>query len=119
MAICAMSLSSCATMAKWMDNKPSKHYRLSVTSNTKGLPVYVGEELKGYTPLTFYSNKAKVKYITVRNGEEYQTIKTKRRSRRSVYSNFIPLYTFIWGFAVDYGSGNHRIYKEHDYHFNL
>lgn len=112
-------LSSCATMKKWGDDTPNEHYRITVTSNTPGLPVEVDGVVRGNTPYTFYSNKAKAKVITVKNGDEYQTLETKRRTRGATYWNFAPLYTFIWGFIVDYGTHNNRIYKQHDYHFDL
>lgn len=117
--VCILSLTSCATMKRWFDDKPNEHYRITVTSNTPGLDVFVNNEYMGTTPLTFYSNKAKAKYITVRNGNEHQTLKTKRKTRGSTYWNIAPLYTFLWGFIVDFSTHNNRIYKQHDYHFDL
>lgn len=118
-------LSSCATMTRWFDSYDKNHemYTVTIKSRTKGLPVYYSndgkERLAGYTPCELYSDKAKIKYITVKNGDVYQTVKLKRRGRKSTYWNFVPYYTFIWGYFVDQHSGRGRTYSDKEYYVDL
>lgn len=124
-ALCAISLSSCATMTRWSDSteKNKKMYTVRVDSRTKGLPVYYndknGERYAGATPCNIYSDKCKIKYITVKNGEIYQTVKLKIKPRPSSYWNFVPYYTFIWGYIVDQSTGRGREYGQKDYYVDM
>lgn len=96
---------------------------VTIASRTRGLPVYCTENgverLAGFTPCEIYSDKAKIKYVTVKNGEIYQTISLKRKDRGSIYWNFMPMYTFVWGYFVDKGTGRSRIYSQKEYFVDL
>lgn len=123
--VCAISFSSCATMTRWTDSteKNKKMYTVHINSKTRGLPVYCTENgtvrLLGHTPCNVYSDKAKIKYITVKNGEEYQTVKLKIKPRTSTYWNFVPYYTWIWGYFVDRGSRRGLTYGQKDYYIDF
>lgn len=116
---------SCATFMHWCDSDTKQHemYTVYIDSKTKGLPVYVtyddSEILYGKTPCRIYSEKAKIKYVTVKNGDIYQTITLKRKDRLSTYWNFIPMHTFVWGYFVDKGSSNSRMYSQTSYYVDL
>ena len=125
MVICMLSLSSCATMTRWFDS-PSKNnemYTVYIDSKTKGLPVYThqyGAPLKvGTTPCRIYSDRAKVKYVTVENAGTFQTVKLDRKPRKSSYWNFVPYYTWIWGYFVDQGTGRGKTYGRKTYYVDL
>lgn len=123
--VCVTSLSSCATMTRWTDSgeKNKKMYTVRIDSKTQGLPVYCtengNERLLGFTPCYVYSDKAKINYITVKNGEEYQTVKLKTKPRASSYWNFVPMHTWIWGYFVDLGTRQGVIYGQKDYYVDL
>ena len=116
---------SCATMTRWFDSS-EKNQRMNtvyIDSKTKGLPVYYTEDgierFVGLTPCKLYSDKAKIKYVTVKNGDIYQTIALKRKDRGSIYWNFFQMHTFIWGYFVDKGTGRSRIYGQKEYFIDL
>lgn len=94
-----------------------------IDSRTKHLPVYYTENgvehILGFTPCEIYSDKAKIKYVTVRNGDVYQTISLKRKDRNSIYWNFFPMHTFVWGYFVDKGTGRSRIYSQKEYFVDM
>lgn len=123
--IIGLSFTSCATMTRWFDEpeKQKQLYSVKINSATKGLPIYSTEDgrerLLGYTPCWIYSDKAKIKYITVKNGEIYQTLSLQRKDRASIYWNFFPSYTFIWGYFVDKGTSRSRVYSKKEYYVNL
>lgn len=116
---------SCATMTRWIDSseKNSEMYTVYITSKTPKLPVYYTENgiehYVGNTPCEIYSDKAKIKYVTVQNGSIYQTVPLKRKDRLSTYWNFVPYYTFIWGYFVDKGTSRSRIYSQKEYYVDL
>lgn len=123
--VCAISFSSCATMTRWTDSneKNKRMYTVNIDSKTRGLPVYYTENgterLLGFTPCNVYSDKAKIKYVTVKNGEEYQTVKLKTKARTSTYWNFVPYYTWIWGYFVDLGTRRGLTYSQKDYYIDF
>jgi hypothetical protein len=123
--VSAILLSSCATMTRWTDTteKNKKMYTVHINSKTRGLQVCWtenGEErILGYTPCDVLSDKAKIKYITVKNGEEYQTVELKTKARTSTYWNFAPFHTFIWGYFVDICSRRGLIYGQKDYYVDF
>lgn len=123
--ITCASLSSCATMTRWCDSseKNRKMYTVNVKSRTPGLMVYYTEDgierFAGTTPCRVYSDKAKLKYVTVRNGDIYQTVKLKTKPRTSTYWNFFPMHTFIWGFFVDQGTGRGKTYSQKEYYVDM
>ncbi len=123
--ICVISLSSCATMTRWTDSteKNQRMYTVRIDSKTRGLPVYYtdkgNERFLGYTPCSVYSDKAKIKYVTVKNGEEYQTVALKTKQRTSIIWNFVPYYTFIWGYFVDLGTRRGLTYSQKEYYVDF
>lgn len=123
--IVSVSFSSCATMIRWCDTteKNQKMYTVNIRSKTPGLMVYTTEngidQFQGTTPCRIYSDKAKIKYVTVRNGEVYQTVHLKTKLRTSTYWNFVPWYTWIWGFFVDLGTRCSVVYGQKDYYIEM
>lgn len=98
-------------------------YTVTINSATKGLPVYYMENgierFAGITPCKLYSDKAKIKYVTVKKGDIYQTIDLNRKDRGSIYWNFFPMYTFVWGYFVDKGTSRSRIYGQKEYFVDM
>ena len=125
LSVACVSFTGCATMTGWCDSgtKRKEMRTVTIASRTRGLPVYYTENgverLAGFTPCEIYSDKAKIKYVTVKNGEIYQTLSLKRKDRGSIYWNFMPMYTFVWGYFVDKGSGRSRIYSQKEYFVDL
>lgn len=123
--IVASCFSSCATMTRWFDSTEKNRgmYTVTIKSKTKGLPVYVTEDgierKVGNTPCHIYSDKAKIKYVAVKNGDIYQTVKLKRKDRPSIYWNFFPMYTWIWGYFVDKGTSRGRMYADKEYYVDM
>jgi len=123
--VCAIFLSSCATMTRWTDSsaKNQQMYTVRINSKTRGLPVYCiekgKERLLGVTPCNIYSDKAKIKYVTIKNGEVYQTVKLNTKPRTSTYWNFVPWYTWIWGYFVDLGSRRGLTYGQKEYYVDF
>ncbi len=117
--------SSCATMTRWFDSneKNKRMYTVTINSKTRGLPVYYtdkqGEHLAGYTPCNIYSDKAKIQFITVKNGDIYQTVKLSTKPRTSIYWNIVPAYTWIYGYFVDLGTRRGITYKQKEYFVDL
>lgn len=112
-------------MARWGDTaaENKEMNTVYIDSKTKNLPVYYThkgvEHFVGNTPCSLYSDKASVKYVTVKNGDIYQTIELEREDRLSTYWNFIPACTFLWGYVVDKGTSRSRIYKNKNYFVDL
>ncbi len=98
-------------------------YTVTIDSHTRGLPVYYTENgierFAGSTPCKIYSDKAKIKYVTIKNGDIYQTLSLKRKDRLSTYWNFVPFYTFLWGYVVDKSTSRSRIYGQKKYYVDL
>ncbi|MDE6643973.1 MAG: hypothetical protein K2K27_07720 [Muribaculaceae bacterium] len=123
--VICISFSSCATMTRWTDSKEknAKMYTVTIRSKTPGLNVYSTEKgddrLLGKTPCQVYSDKAKIKYVTVQNGDIYETVNLKTTLRPSTYWNFVPYYTWIWGFFVDRGTRRSVIYSQKDYYIDM
>ena len=125
--VCVLSLSSCATMTRWFDSNEKNHkmYTVCIDSKTRGLPVYCiengNERLLGFTPCKVYSDKAMIKYVTVRNGEEYQMVKLKTKPRKSAYWNFVPWpgYNWSWGFFLDKGTRRGLTYSQKEYYVDF
>lgn len=123
--LCTIALSSCATMTRWTDSseKNARMYTVRIDSKTKRLPVYCTEKgterFVGYTPCNIYSDKAKIQYVTVKKGDIYQVVKLKTKLRTSIYWNFVPYYTWIWGFFVDRGTRRGLTYSQKDYYVDL
>ena len=126
LSICSI-MNSCATANRWFDSeeKNRRMYTVRIDSRTKGLPVYYADKDRdryvGSTPCTIYSDRCKIKYVTVRNGDVYQTIKLKSKPRTSSYWNFVPypLYNWIWGFFLDQGTGRGKTYGQKDYYVDM
>lgn len=120
-----ISFSSCATMTRWLDSpeKNKKMYTVTIDSKTPKLMVYTTENgidiFQGTTPCDIYSDKAKIKYVTVRNGDIYQTVSLKTKLRTSTYWNFVPYYTWIWGFFVDRATRRSVVYSQKDYYVDM
>lgn len=123
--IVSVSFSSCATMTRWSDSseKNKKMYTVYIRSKTPGLMVYTTENgidhFQGTTPCRIYSDKAKIKYVTVRNGEVYQSVPLKTKLRTSTYWNFAPFHTWLWGFFVDRGTRRSVVYGQKDYYIDM
>lgn len=122
-----VSSSSCATMTRWFDSseKNKKMYTVTIRSKTPGLMVYTTENgidyFQGTTPCRIYSDKCKIKYVTVRNGDVYQTVKLGTKPRISSYWNFVPypMYNWIWGFFLDQGTGRGKTYGQKEYFVDM
>jgi hypothetical protein len=112
-------------MTRWSDSteKNKRMYTVRIDSKTSGLPVYCtvkgNERLLGLTPCNIYSDKAKIKYVTVKNGDEFQTVKLRTKLRISCYWNFLPYYTWIWGYIVDRFSRTGLTYAQKEYYVDL
>lgn len=125
LSVVCIIFTGCATMTRWFDSneKNKRMYTVRIDSRTRGLPVYYTdkgvERFVGYTPCTLYSDKAKIHYVTVKNGDVHQTVTLKREGRLSTYWNFVPYYTFIWGYFVDQGTGRGRVYGQKDYYVDM
>ena len=112
-------------MTRWCDDneKNKRMYTVTVSSNSSRLPVYYTEKgqekFLGYTPCQIYSDKAKIKYVTVKKGDIAQTVKLKTKQRKSIWWNFVPYYTWIWGYFVDLGTRRGIVYGQKEYYVDL
>lgn len=122
-----ISLSSCATVNRWFDStqKNKRMYTVKITSKTPGLMVFTTEKgverYVGTTPCYIYSDRAKIKYVTVKRGDIYQTVPLKTRPRPSSYWNFAPwpMYNWIWGFFLDQATGRGKEYSQKEYYIEM
>lgn len=123
--IFSVNFSSCSTMTRWCDSseKNQEMYTVTIRSKTPGLSVYTTENgidrFQGTTPCRIYSDKAKIKYVTIQNGDIYQTVSLKTKLRTSTYWNFVPYYTWIWGFFVDRANRASVVYSQKDYYIDM
>ena len=123
--ICVCMFSSCATMKRWSDSpeKNEKMYTVFIDSRTKGLPVYYTEKgvekIAGVTPCYIYSDKAKIKFVTIKNEDVYHTMPLKTKLRTSTIWNVLPGPLFIWGFFADGISGRSVVYSQKEYFVDL
>lgn len=93
---------------------------LTIESSVPDAKVYIKGKYVGQTPYSHFGTRANIKKIKVtKDGYKDLTLKTKRRTKPSIYLNFIPVYTFIWGYFVDRYNGNGRKYEKDEYYFYL
>lgn len=118
-SLIVLQLSSCCTLGDFM-GLSNKDNSLSIESSVPDAEVYINGAYVGKTPYQHKGAKANVKKITVKKyGYKDQTIKVKRKNKGSIYWNFVPGWTFIYGYFVDKGTGCGTKYKENYYHFNM
>lgn len=121
LAICSAILlfSSCCTLGDCM-GLSNKDNSLSIESSVPDAEVYINGSYVGRTPYQHKGTSANVKRITVKkDGFKEQTMKVKRKAKGSIYWNFYPSFTFIYGYFVDRANGCGMEYTEHYYHFNM
>lgn len=121
LAICLATLliSSCCTLCDCM-GLSNKDNSLSIESSVPDAEVYINGSYVGRTPYQHKGTKANVKRITVKKeGYKDQTVKVKKKDKGSIYWNFFPSWTFIYGYFVDKATGCGTKYKEHYYQFNM
>lgn len=106
---------SCATLFSRSSEVPA----LTITSSVPNADVYINGKYVGTTPYSHFSDRYDVKKITVKKyGYKSQTQKPRKISNWT-YCNWIPLYTFLWGFIVDLNTNHCYHYKSDTFHFEL
>lgn len=117
--VATWTLNSCCTLSR-VCGMAEDAVPLAIESSVPNANVYIKGKYVGQTPCSYFGTRANVKKIKVtKDGYKDLTLKTKRKNKGSIYWNFVPMYTFIWGYVVDIANGNGKKYIQDSYYFNL